>query len=1372
MRTDGASRTLWHVCLPAACALAALVASLPCGAADEPDAAPLPLVAYYPMEPDAGHTNRLTDAGPLGYHAHITKAAFVSGHNGSALHFNGRESDVVADGPCFDKLATTISVTFWARVQRFPSRATGLWLISKGGNAGWQVGLGDNRLLFFHGSWGGGWYGSPWAGPVPSNQWVHVALTLQKGDRVRIYLNAKEIVNEPAPFAIWPVGEPFRLGGIDWTGDLDELRVYPAQLSAGQVRQDMQGQPPAARAPNDADFPELKFPVRAALARYDMPLPACPIDARARQTAQRAPGPDAVDWPELSLSDGTPLFRESAEQNLEVPLAKDGREFPLFRQPYDMSVEPVGHWFRALPWRWGQYYVYTTDRTARTSSGDYELWAFPVCIAGESSNDVRNVALALGGRGIYKRFERLHSLTLLLPANPPGTPYELKVNDRGPATFSVGLMPTVPGDPKETPLTVDQVIPGAGPLIRLTTPLRPERFPHQKAWEADLAGMTNAAAQPAARQAGEPAPGPWPQLGTQTPRAPIRIFTVSMSAGMSGGHYFDSPHIPGFAGTPQEYAAHIAAMGFDMDFETVAPDKLAGDRDGRYDQWVQALADRGVQAGLNVSSWMLGNPNMAFYSAALPEWHAPLYRDYQLVAQRFGSFANFVGLWTGADNAGYVPYWDWAPPIPNRPWGKAFIEFQQEHPPQVPVGPGLSPTKDYEVRGTEYDFIDFIRRYDRTFAQYGYFAGGVARVNPGLVFTTGSFGSSPGVGGRGGWPWASIPGQAMYAGVPVQTAYDWNEQSSSKPMHLVALIDRLRSYDPAKPTWALVDDFGLYMTRPMRQRAWALALTRGVSAIGTTFLAHDRGAGGADAGGRSRTDIMAEQKELYAWVHRCSGAYAGTEPLASIGILYVHEQAISRPIVGGEDPPDAQLYAGSHEGKVTEALFLCHAAGWPARVITPDAIRRGLPAEMQTILLVGLNKFDETWRWYDGGLDRELQVFVRRGGRILTDDESFCPARATPTGMRVAAYVPQSNADQTAKLLERNRQNIARLQKAMQGVAPPLAQSDDPEVWAIPHGAGEMRYVTVVNQGTPRIGALRWHTDRPIYDLVAGRRLTAPESAACDLGHDAVRLYALPPEPPNGLTVERTPAVDGRAAVSVTVTTGSRLTIRGVPLQITLKQGNATATLYGVSGRPIVLPVAQGGGTDDCVATASELLSGHAAGLVITAAMSTTPGRSKAIVATVGKGPILAFAQRRDVPLTVALTPAQAADPVARALAEKVLEHYRRLGRSCRVGLIAPNDVVLSLQPQQSIQPFPHWRTIASDLVLFGTPADNPLLFDEARGYLLPGAEARLLRSASGGYAALGYAFSPFVGACDAINVVVTEPELWSPAVDALLRVK
>src|SRR5207248_651033 len=119
-------------------------------------------------------------------------------------------------------------------------------------------------------------------------------------------------------------------------------------------------------------------------------------------------------------------------------------------------------------------------------------------------------------------------------------------------------------------------------------------------------------------------------------------------------------------------------------------------------------------------------------------------------------------------------------------------------------------------------------------------------------------------------------------------------------------------------------------------------------------------------------------------------------------------------------------------------LFFCHAAGWPARVITHQEILRGpLPSSMKAILLVGLEDADATWHW-GTGLEPNLQKFLDRGGRILADDESTCGVPFTRTGMKVAAYVPQSNFDPTPLLMARNAENMRELRAAMADVPAPI----------------------------------------------------------------------------------------------------------------------------------------------------------------------------------------------------------------------------------------------------------------------------------------------------------------------------------------------
>ena len=1318
-------------------------------------AQPVPLIARWTGAAEGG---RLVDAGPMGYSADLGKAVSVAeGHNGPALRFAGPDSVVRIQGDYLKRATAYFTITCWIKFDRRPARS--LYLIGNGYNTGFQLSLTEEGRPWIHGNWGGGWYHGGFGPILPPGEWAYVALSFRKGDKARLYVNAKEVAAVETPFAVWPVDDPFMLCQGDFNGLLSEIKVYAAALSPEQIAADMAGKL-ETRKPVEADLPTSGFPVKMALVRFDMPIGDRWFDGRVKQEAVRVPGPEAVDWPKLTLNDGRALFVDSARTDLEVPLAPEPKNRPLFRQPYDNVIEPTGHWFRALPWIWGQHFIYTTDRTARPGTGEYELWTFPVKIAGEGERPIRKVLLKLDGRTVYERAEELHSLTLCLPANLNGNPYELTVNDRGPARFNVGLEAYEPGRPREIALKVDVAIPGEGPAVRVRSLDHPETFPQQADWDADLKAMAE----------GKTAVPPLPEIvldrmalrdhiGLEVPRSPITINLMSMMAGMSGGQYFDSPNGPAFKGTLEQYAQHVARMGFDRCFETITNWDFPN-RKMQYDEYFIQMARHGVLAGLNISGYgsgsMLGNPNLAFYAYNLPEWRAPQYRDYQLFYQRFLRYPNQAGVLTGADNAGYVPYWDWAPPIPNRPWGRAFVQFRQGRSLTVPVGPGLEPNKDYEVRAkNEREFLDYIARYDQTFRMYGYFADAVREINPAETFVIGSYGSSPGVGGRGGWPWATIPGKPMHERLDTLQTYDWNELAGDKPLHNVALIDRLQSYYPGKPTWAILDDFKLLLGREARQRKAALALTRGVQGIGTNFLAQ----------------TTVDQTELYAWIHKYGGVYAMTRPLPTIGILYVHEQAISRPVFGDERLSDERLYKGSHEGKTTEALFLCHAAGYPPRIITPEELKRGLPATMKAVLLVGLNRFDDSWVWHEG-LEAALKGYVAKGGRILTDDESVCPLPTTSTGMRVAAYVPQSDIDPTPLLLTRNAENIGKLRQALAGIGRPVCASDEPTIWAVPTTAGDMQCVTVVNLGwvegksatqvvKPQTGKLAWDTKRPIYDVRAGRRLTAAEAATVDLTKEGFQFYALPPA---AVTKPQVKVSEGKEGLyQATVTVANPKPMMGVPVELTVSEGQDSATVYTATGLVAKLPLAASDAPAIYTVTAKELLSG-----LMTQVKVEVPIRAHEEPRTpqvqVPASALAAFAARKARPLTVALTETQAQDAAMQALAQRLVAYYAKAGRKATVETIKPNGLVLGRHELSPAQRFPQWHTRDTDVILLGSARDNVLLFDQARGYLLPEGADKVEM----GRAIVSVTYSPFAGEYEALNVIAGEGKGLAAGVESL----
>ncbi len=1141
------------------------------------------------------------------------------------------------------------------------------------------------------------------------------------------------------------------------------------------------GTAPAVEAPT-------AFTGQLSLVRHDAPLGLSNGLAPTRQLARRdTESPDAVDWPDFTLN-GQPIFREGADERVPLRLRAGAEASSPFQMPGDDVIQPGNHWLRAMDWRGGRRHIYTADATARSANasegttGRYELWLFAVRIKGEGGPVVKNVEVKTNGKVIYHRAGPWRSLTLLLPQNVPGHRYELIVDGRPPVMVEVGLQPVKLGNPREVLFALKTEIGGEGPRITVRNILRAEVFPNPKEWAADLAALT----QPRpAEPLLEPVGGLERHFGMQVERSPLTLYAAALPHGMSGGFFKKGD-------SAKDYAERVAELGLDAVFDPALtlPDAAGADS---FEQRATALARRGLRLGLQYdNNWnrpSLQHPNLAFFAHTMPDWHAPLYRSLSLAAQRFARLPNFAGIEIGADNAGYVSSWHWAPPIPDRPWGEGMSAFFGSSQPRMPRAPSLGPRElpfEEPVKTTA-EFIKYVEHYETSFRQYGYFAEAVRAVDPALVFTTASFGSAPGKGGRGGWPWASIPGRVMFEGLTTQQAYDWNELRSAKPLHNVALVDRLRSYAPKKRTWTILDNSKFLYGREAWQRACALALTRGVQGVGTNILASKSGDG-------AQPEVFAAQQEMNAWMRKYGGVYARCEPQPVVGVFYGHLQTVQRRVVVGENVGEEEQLRGSHEGKVTEALFLCHAAGWPARVITYQELTRGpLPVSMKALLLTGLDQPDATWTW-GPGLEQPLQQFLARGGRILTDHESVCPVPATKTGLQIAAYTPQTNVDATPVLLARNAENITKLRAAMEGVPAPVAASDSPLVWAIPTQCADTQYVTVVNQAfaegeeakefirpadpratkpetwktkanaslyvKPQTGALRWSTDRPIYDVQLGRKITLEEAAHVDLTRDAFRWYALPSREVTKPEVTVSKGSAGFYEALVTMPGASP--INGVPVEIGVSAAGEKATVFSTTGITTRLPLNEEDAGEYLI-TATELLTGLAetTRVEIRPLIRQTPPVK---VRVSDPEAVRKFAARKDVALTIALTPEQQQDAKLTAHAKALRLFYEQQGRVVNDGTVAPGGIVESLQPLRSPHCYPQWKTISSDLILFGTPTNNVLLLDQLRAEIFP----RGLALPAASEAAVVYTRSPFVGEYDVLNFIAPDAAGFGAAVQVV----
>ena len=1324
------------------------------------DAAPLPLVGHWTFDDTDGV---LRDSGPNKLNGKTNGLGAVEGRVGGALDIRDGKAARVDNNALLNG-SDKFSLSLWIKLPEKPTRDAGL-VAKRDDNSStpFVLSLTKAGRLGFEGFDGSGWVGMwPEGGTVPVGQWAHVAVTYAAGGEAVMYLNGRRIAGRKVARALAGNDQGLNFGKDpfrgNFTGQMDDVRIFAAALSAEQIAALANGENLPTRAATKADFAPPMQQVEITLGRYDTPRANTEGLGRVKINAERVPGPNAVDWPKIFWRDQV-LMEKGSSQKIDALLREGDAARGFFQKKDDEVLQPGNHWFRPLQWMWGRRHVYHANRVARSDYDNYELWVFPVKLSG----DIQSVVLKNDGREIYNRTEKLESLTLLLPQNEAGKPYEIAVNGQPFQRFNAGLKPVVVGDPKEELIPVNLAVPGTN--VQIANLERPEKWAYEKEWKDDVAAQNNPeerakfAAPPTVAQSGFAR-----YLGVDVPRSPLEIYTVSLTHGMSGGHFMRSEHkssgpnsIPNakqkFEGGAEEYARFLSDTGYDLVYEMAGNNSFDGTGERSYANLARALGNRGIRFGVTPGAdWkrpFLAHPNLAFFTLNLPDYRAPLYRDVQLFSQRLHRNGNFAGISIGADNAAYESFWAWAPPEPGRPWGEAFVNFAHEGQPTLQRPLSWPEPKSLDGNSSVKEFQDYIARYNKGFEQYGYFGRALRAIDPKLSATTGSYGSSPGVGGRGGYPWATIPAKSLFANLDVMQAYDWNEVPSSKPLHNVALLDRAHSYYPEKELRSLVDDFGLFFGREARQRAYILSATRGIQTVGTSFLASPYNA---------KPHVYADQKELFGFLKSRGGAFKNTRPDAQIGVLYVNEQALLRRPNQEGNPKDDVLLNGSHEGKTTEALIMAHAAGFPAKIITPEEIKRGLPSSMRAILLVGLNREDPSWVWHEG-LEGDLAKFTQSGGKILRDSQSVVPSSVAPgqsieTGIQARAYIAQGAGtqgyeDKFPKILERNADNIKRLQSAMQGVAAPVAKSDSPTVWAVPHTTGDVQYVSVVNWGyeadknasivvKPQIGALKWNTNREIYDLKTSAKTTLEAAKSVDLTKDGFQIFALPSRPVTAPKISAQVGNDG--FYTATVDVGG---MRGVPVQIQLVRAGEAAILYGASGEPIRLPFKnEEAGT--VAITATELLSESSATATVKTVKAPLAAPNEAQMARVKQ-----FLARR-APLVLALTPAQKTDAKFQNLSARLTKWMESKGRKVQFGDVAPNGVVLSPQPLKTSQTFPRWRTQESDLILLGTPADNLLIFDQLRGGLLDeNAGAKVT-------------YSPFVGEFNALNLVGEGAELES----------
>jgi chitodextrinase len=227
-------------------ALAALVAGTTAYLAPPGTAATGGPVAAYSF--DAGSGSTVADATGNGNTGTIANAAWsTSGHSGSALSFNGRNSWVTVPDAASLHLTTGYTLEAWVRpattsrawrtavLKEDPARAEldyGLYASTDSGTPSAHVLVGNPPDSFVRGS-----------SASPLNSWTHLAATYN-GTTLRIYANGAQQASKAVTGAIGTSNGALRIGGnniwSEWfSGLIDDVRVYNRALTATEIQTDM-----------------------------------------------------------------------------------------------------------------------------------------------------------------------------------------------------------------------------------------------------------------------------------------------------------------------------------------------------------------------------------------------------------------------------------------------------------------------------------------------------------------------------------------------------------------------------------------------------------------------------------------------------------------------------------------------------------------------------------------------------------------------------------------------------------------------------------------------------------------------------------------------------------------------------------------------------------------------------------------------------------------------------------------------------------------------------------------------------------------------------------------------------------------------------
>lgn len=190
---------------------------------------------------DEGSGSVAVDASGVGNDGVVSGAAWDAGRYGGGLRFDGTDDWVTIPDAASLDLRTGMTLAAWVR----PTTTSGwrtvvlkeqpgdlvyaLYSSTSAGVPSGHVWVGDDERVL-----------GP--GPLPANQWTHLAATYD-GAMLRLFRDGAQIASRSLPGTVATSGGVLRLGGNavwnEWfSGVIDEVRVYDRALTASEIARD------------------------------------------------------------------------------------------------------------------------------------------------------------------------------------------------------------------------------------------------------------------------------------------------------------------------------------------------------------------------------------------------------------------------------------------------------------------------------------------------------------------------------------------------------------------------------------------------------------------------------------------------------------------------------------------------------------------------------------------------------------------------------------------------------------------------------------------------------------------------------------------------------------------------------------------------------------------------------------------------------------------------------------------------------------------------------------------------------------------------------------------------------------------------------